>query len=153
MFGCGCVSTVLVGFGIQTPITKYLVLARAVLTEGAYKVRTVLVGVGGKLLLVACVLWVIGGGRIHRKHAIRKDWRLNDMRTGSWTGPPRGERAPKVGISPTVFGVRVVTEEGAYKVSAVIGKIRVWRRARGWSKLSSWRGSSDEGVWRRGHTK
>ena len=27
-------------------------------------------------------------------------------RTGSWTGPPRGERAPRVGISSTVFGVR-----------------------------------------------
>ena len=28
------------------------------------------------------------------------------MRTGSWTGPPRGERAPRVEISSTVFGVR-----------------------------------------------
>ena len=28
------------------------------------------------------------------------------MRTGSWTGPPRGERAPRVGTSSTVFGVR-----------------------------------------------
>ena len=28
------------------------------------------------------------------------------VRTGAWTGPPRGERAPRVGISPTVFGVR-----------------------------------------------
>jgi len=30
------------------------------------------------------------------------------VRTGSWTGPPRGERAPRVGISSTVFGVRGV---------------------------------------------
>ena len=29
------------------------------------------------------------------------------MRTGSWTGPPRGKRAPRVGISSTVFGVRL----------------------------------------------
>ena len=28
------------------------------------------------------------------------------LRTGSWTGPPRGKRAPRVGISSTVFGVR-----------------------------------------------
>ena len=28
------------------------------------------------------------------------------VRTGSWTGPPRGKRAPRVGISSTVFGVR-----------------------------------------------
>ena len=27
------------------------------------------------------------------------------VRTGSWAGPPRGERAPRVGISSTVFGV------------------------------------------------
>ena len=26
------------------------------------------------------------------------------MRNGSWAGPPRGERAPRVGISSTVFG-------------------------------------------------
>ena len=30
------------------------------------------------------------------------------MRTGSWTGPPRGKRASRVGISSTVFGVRDV---------------------------------------------
>ena len=30
------------------------------------------------------------------------------VRTGSWTGPPRGERAPRLGISSTVFGVRVI---------------------------------------------
>jgi hypothetical protein len=30
----------------------------------------------------------------------------DQVRTGSWTGPPRGERAPRVGISSTVFGVR-----------------------------------------------
>ena len=29
------------------------------------------------------------------------------VRTGSWTGPPLGKRAPRVGISSTVFGVRV----------------------------------------------
>jgi len=28
------------------------------------------------------------------------------VRTGSWTGPPRGNRAPRVEISSTVFGVR-----------------------------------------------
>ena len=28
------------------------------------------------------------------------------VRTGSWTGPPREKRAPRVGISSTVFGVR-----------------------------------------------
>ena len=28
------------------------------------------------------------------------------LRAGSWTGPPRGERAPRAGISSTVFGVR-----------------------------------------------
>jgi len=33
-------------------------------------------------------------------------WRA--VRTGSWTGPHRGERAPRVGISSTVFGVRGV---------------------------------------------
>ena len=27
------------------------------------------------------------------------------VRTGSWTGPPEGERAPRVGIGSTVFGV------------------------------------------------
>jgi len=30
----------------------------------------------------------------------------NGVRTGSWTGPPRGKRAPRIGISSTVFGVR-----------------------------------------------
>ena len=30
------------------------------------------------------------------------------VRTGSWTGPPRGKRAPRIGISSTVFGVRGV---------------------------------------------
>ena len=30
------------------------------------------------------------------------------VRTGSWTGPPRGKRAPRVAISSTVFGVRGV---------------------------------------------
>ena len=30
------------------------------------------------------------------------------VRTGSWTGPPRGERAPRVRISSTVFGVRTL---------------------------------------------
>ena len=29
------------------------------------------------------------------------------VRTGSWTGPPRGERAPRVGISSTVMAGRV----------------------------------------------
>ena len=29
------------------------------------------------------------------------------VRTGSWTGPPRGKRAPRVRVSSTVFGVRV----------------------------------------------
>jgi len=33
---------------------------------------------------------------------------LEVVRTGSWTGPPRGERAPRTGISSTVFGVRGV---------------------------------------------
>ena len=28
------------------------------------------------------------------------------VRTGSWTGPPRGKRAPRIEISSTVFGVR-----------------------------------------------
>ena len=28
------------------------------------------------------------------------------MRAGSWMGPPRGKRAPRIGISSTVFGVR-----------------------------------------------
>jgi len=28
------------------------------------------------------------------------------VRTGSWAGPPRGKKAPRVGISSTVFGVR-----------------------------------------------
>ena len=28
------------------------------------------------------------------------------VRTGSWTGPPRGKGAPRVEISQTVFGVR-----------------------------------------------
>jgi len=28
------------------------------------------------------------------------------VRPGSWTGPPRGKRAPRVGISSPVFGVR-----------------------------------------------
>ena len=31
------------------------------------------------------------------------------VRTGSWTGPPRGKRASRVGISSTVFGVRGVS--------------------------------------------
>ena len=26
------------------------------------------------------------------------------VRTGSWTGPPRGKRAPRVGMSSAVFG-------------------------------------------------
>jgi len=30
------------------------------------------------------------------------------VRTGSWTGPPRRERASKVGIRSTAFGVRGV---------------------------------------------
>jgi len=29
--------------------------------------------------------------------------------TGSWTGPPRGKRTPRVEISSTIFGVRGVT--------------------------------------------
>ena len=29
------------------------------------------------------------------------------VRTGSWTGPPRGKKAPRVGITSTVSGVRV----------------------------------------------
>ena len=29
------------------------------------------------------------------------------VRTGSWTGPPRGEKVPRAGISSTVSGVRV----------------------------------------------
>jgi len=28
------------------------------------------------------------------------------VRTGSWKGPPRGKKAPRVGISSSVFGVR-----------------------------------------------
>ena len=31
------------------------------------------------------------------------------MRTGSWKGPPRGEKAPRVGTSSIVFGVRPQT--------------------------------------------
>ena len=31
---------------------------------------------------------------------------LSPVGTGSWVGPPREERAPRVGISSTVFGVR-----------------------------------------------
>ena len=34
-----------------------------------------------------------------------------DVRTGSWTGPPRGKRAPRVEISPTVFGVSGTASE------------------------------------------
>ena len=30
----------------------------------------------------------------------------HSVRTGSWTGPPRGKKAPRVGMSSTVFGVR-----------------------------------------------
>ena len=35
------------------------------------------------------------------------------MRTRSWTSPPRGKRAPRVGISSTLFGVRGVRGGGA----------------------------------------
>ena len=30
---------------------------------------------------------------------------LTGVMIGSWTGPPREERAPRVGISSTVFGI------------------------------------------------
>ena len=36
---------------------------------------------------------------------------LRRVRTGSGTGPPRGKRAPRVGISSTVFGVLVDISE------------------------------------------
>ena len=32
--------------------------------------------------------------------------KIANARTGSWTGSPREKRAPRVGISSTVFGVR-----------------------------------------------
>jgi len=46
------------------------------------------------------------------------------VRTGSWTGPPRGERAPRVGISSTVFGVRGETpsNEGPAKLPPLRGR-------------------------------
>jgi len=31
-------------------------------------------------------------------------WMFMAVRTGSWTGPPLGKRAPRVGISSTAFG-------------------------------------------------
>ena len=34
-----------------------------------------------------------------------EEHRQSDVRTGSGMGPPRGKRAPRVGISSTVFGV------------------------------------------------
>ena len=40
------------------------------------------------------------------------------VRTGSWTGPPRGKRAPRVGISSTIFGVtysKVVREDQEFR--------------------------------------
>jgi len=33
-------------------------------------------------------------------------WKVFTVKTGSWTGPPRENRAPKVGMSSTAFGVR-----------------------------------------------
>jgi len=44
------------------------------------------------------------------------------VRTGSWTGPPRGKRAPRVGISSPVFGVRAYLGFGI-RVAVPHGKL------------------------------
>ena len=50
------------------------------------------------------------------------------MRTGSWTGPPRGQRSPRVGTSSTVFRVRGLLlyagEEVEVWVARKISKVR-----------------------------
>ena len=50
------------------------------------------------------------------------------MRTGSWTGPPREERAPRVGNSLTVFGVRAYHGRGRL---SKLGRGRVSNLGRG----------------------
>ena len=47
------------------------------------------------------------------------------VRTGSWTGPPRGKTAPRVGISSTVFGVRGGTSEDDGVEDAVDGGLGI----------------------------
>ena len=51
-----------------------------------------------------------GGGSQKLTHLVFKELHgrnkpMTSVRAGSWTGPPRGKRAPMAGISSTVFGV------------------------------------------------
>jgi len=48
-------------------------------------------------------VWDVGFGV--RGLARPDDLHEGAVRTGSWTGPPRGKGVPRVGISSTVFGV------------------------------------------------
>jgi len=45
-------------------------------------------------------------GRIGIREQTQQPELASSVRTGSWTGPPRGKRAPRIEISSIVFGVR-----------------------------------------------
>ena len=56
-------------------------------------------------LQVLCSLLLVRGPLPHQRERHLYS-RKRGVRTGSWTVPPRGKWAPRVGISSTVFGVR-----------------------------------------------